>query len=63
MKAPTAVLLVLLIPVFALAQVEESNSANMAIPHLKRFIELAPDEPEAPAVRSVLSRIQELGSP
>jgi len=30
---------------------------DAAIPHLRRFVELAPDAPEAPAVRSFLSKI------
>ena len=34
-----------------------NGQSNLAIPHLHRFVELAPEAPEAPAVRSFLSRI------
>jgi tetratricopeptide (TPR) repeat protein len=35
----------------------EKGESHLAIPHLRRFVELAPDAPEAPAVRSFLSRL------
>ena len=35
----------------------EKGESHLAIPHLRRFVELAPNAPEAPAVRSFLSRL------
>lgn len=35
----------------------QKGQSNLAIPHLRRFVELAPNAPEAPAVRSFLSRV------
>ncbi len=35
----------------------EKKESNMAVPHFRRFVELAPNAPEAPAVRSFLSRL------
>ncbi len=35
----------------------EKGQSHLAIPHLRRFVELAPNAPEAPAVRSFLSRL------
>ena len=35
----------------------QKGKKDLAIPHLRRFVELNPEAPEAPAVRSFLSRI------
>jgi tetratricopeptide (TPR) repeat protein len=35
----------------------QKGKKDLAIPHLRRFVELDPDAPEAPAVRSFLSRL------
>jgi cytochrome c-type biogenesis protein CcmH/NrfG len=34
----------------------QTGKKDLAIPHLRRFLELAPNAPEAPAVRSFLSK-------
>jgi Flp pilus assembly protein TadD len=35
----------------------QTDRKDLSIAHLRRFLELAPDAPEAPAVRSFLSKM------
>jgi hypothetical protein len=35
----------------------QTDKKDLSIAHLRRFVELAPDAPEAPAVRSFLSKM------